>query len=162
MWTAPGDHVLRLSRAEMQKLPLDSVRNIGVANFDMHNLQILMRCPTTHITPAVNQIELHPYRPSQKLLRYCEELGIPCVAFSPLGSRGKPFATEPTILEIAASKGKSLSQVLLMWHLQRKCAVIPSSFNDCDIQSTRICQSRASIRPQTTLLGQRSLHIGCL
>jgi len=50
---------------EMQKLPASGrVKNIGVSNFGIKNLEILLNDPSTKIVPAVNQIELHPNNPS--------------------------------------------------------------------------------------------------
>jgi glycerol 2-dehydrogenase (NADP+) len=51
--------------AEMQKLPESGrVKNIGVSNFAIKNLEKLFADSRTKITPAVNQIELHPNNPS--------------------------------------------------------------------------------------------------
>lgn len=44
---------------EMQKLPATGkVKNIGVSNFAIKNLEKLLNAPTTKIVPAVNQIEV--------------------------------------------------------------------------------------------------------
>jgi glycerol 2-dehydrogenase (NADP+) len=119
----------------MQKLPRDKVRNIGVANFDIHNLEILLGDPSCKTIPAVNQIELHPYNPSPKLVRYCKDNGIQCIGFSPLGSKQSPLSEDTTILAIAEKKGKTAQQVLLMWGLQNGWGVIPSSVHKDRINS---------------------------
>lgn len=66
----------------MEKL-LESgkVRAIGVANFDIINLEILRQ--TCKITPAVNQVELHPYLQQRKLKAYCAANGIHVTGYSP-------------------------------------------------------------------------------
>jgi len=119
----------------MQMLPHDKVRNIGVANFDIHNLEILRGDPSCHTIPAVNQIELHPYNPSTNLVRYCKDNGIQCLGFSPLGSKQSPLSKDTTVLEIAEKKGKTTQQVLLMWGLQNGWGVIPSSVHKDRIDS---------------------------
>lgn len=49
----------------MQKLPESGrVKNIGVSNFAIKNLDKLFADSRFSITPAVNQIELHPNNPS--------------------------------------------------------------------------------------------------
>lgn len=59
---------------EMQKLPeTGKVKNIGVSNFAIKNLEILLKNPDLKITPAVNQIELHPNNPSPKVCGWCGE-----------------------------------------------------------------------------------------
>jgi glycerol 2-dehydrogenase (NADP+) len=51
--------------AELQKLPESGrVKNIGVSNFAIKNLEKLFADSRFKITPAVNQVELHPNNPS--------------------------------------------------------------------------------------------------
>ncbi|TKX19946.1 reductase-like protein [Elsinoe australis] len=113
---------------ELQKLPASGrVKNIGVSNFGIKNFEILLNDPSCKIVPAVNQIELHPNNPSPKLIKYCEEKGIHCTAYSCLGSTNSPLAKDQTLAKIAENKGKTTAQVLLMWGLQRNSSVIPKS-----------------------------------
>ncbi|KKY13028.1 putative aldo keto reductase [Diplodia seriata] len=111
----------------MQKL-LDTgkVRNIGVSNFGIKNMEKLLSAESTKVVPAVNQIELHPANPSPKLLDYLTEKGIHASAYSPLGSTDSPLYTNDTILSIAKAKGKTPQQVLLVWGLQRGVSVLPN------------------------------------
>ena len=112
----------------MQKLPASGrVKNIGVSNFAIKNLEKLLNDPSTKIVPAVNQVELHPNNPSPKLLEYCKEKGIHCTAYSCLGSTDSPLYKDSTLLKMAEAKGKTPQQLLLMWGLQRGTSVIPKS-----------------------------------
>jgi glycerol 2-dehydrogenase (NADP+) len=112
--------------AELEKLPASGrVKNIGVSNFGIKNLEKLL--PGVKITPAVNQIELHPNNPSPKLLDYLKEKNIHATAYSCLGSTNSPLAKDQTLAKIAEAKGKSTAQVLLVWGLQRGTSVIPKS-----------------------------------
>ncbi len=112
----------------MQKLPSSGrVRNIGVSNFAIKNLEKLLNDPSCKTVPAVNQVELHPNNPSPKLVDYCKEKGIHATAYSCLGSTNSPLAKDQTLQKIADAKGKSTAQVLLMWGLQRGTSVIPKS-----------------------------------
>lgn len=79
------------------------------------------------ITPAVNQIELHPGRPSPKLVAYNKSKGIHSTGYSCLGSTDSPLYTNSTLLKIAESKGKTPQQVLLVWGLAKGWSVIPKS-----------------------------------
>ncbi|CRG85151.1 hypothetical protein PISL3812_02276 [Talaromyces islandicus] len=115
---------------EMQKLPATGkVRNIGVSNFGIKNLEILLNAPTTKIVPAVNQIELHPNNPSPKLVAYNTSKGIHSTGYSCLGSTNSPLYKDPTLLQLAEKKGKTPQQVLLVWGLQKGWSVIPKSVN---------------------------------
>jgi diketogulonate reductase-like aldo/keto reductase len=53
---------------------LGKVRSLGVSNFSIKNLDILL--PKINIIPVINQVELHPCLPQERLLEYCAEKGI--------------------------------------------------------------------------------------
>ncbi|KAL4747280.1 hypothetical protein BDW72DRAFT_183123 [Aspergillus terricola var. indicus] len=114
---------------EMQKLPATNVRNIGVSNFGITHLKRLLSHPSCKIVPAVNQVELHPYWPSRKLLQYCRDHEIHCTAYSCLGSTHSPLLEDKVLLEICRRRGKSPQQVLIMWGLQRGTSVVPKTVN---------------------------------
>ena len=88
----------------------------------------------TSVTPAVNQIEVHPYFRQPDVLAANSERGIVSQAWSPIGgitfyrdgSKGSTLE-DPTIVEIADAHGKSPAQVMLRWHLQQGRQVIPKS-----------------------------------
>jgi glycerol 2-dehydrogenase (NADP+) len=99
--------------AELQKLPASGrVKNIGVSNFAIKNLDILLKDPSFKTMPAVNQVELHPNCPSPKLLDYCKENGIHCTAYSCLGSTDSPLYRNQDLIKLAEKKGKTVQQVL--------------------------------------------------
>jgi glycerol 2-dehydrogenase (NADP+) len=97
----------------MQKMPESGrVKNIGVSNFAIKNLEILLNDPTCKTVPAANQIELHPNNPSPKLVEYCKSKGIHCTAYSCLGSTDSPLYKNEQLKEIAKKKGKTVQQIL--------------------------------------------------
>jgi len=112
----------------MQKI-LESgrVKNIGVSNFAIKNLETLLNDPTCKVVPATNQIELHPNNPSPKLVEYCKSKGIHCTAYSCLGSTDSPLYKNEKLKKLAEGKGKTVQQVLLVWGLMRGTDVIPKS-----------------------------------
>ena len=59
------------------------VRSIGVSNFTEAHLAQIIDEPG--VTPAVNQIELHPYFPQAEMRAVNERLGIVTESWSPLG-----------------------------------------------------------------------------
>ena len=100
------------------------VRSIGVSNFTGEHLTRII--DETGVTPAVNQIELHPYFPQREMRRVNEELGIRTESWSPLGKRQAPFSEAP--VRAAAEKyGVSPAQVILRWQVQLGCIPIPKS-----------------------------------
>ena len=99
------------------------VRAIGVSNFQPAHLAQLL--DATGITPAVNQIELHPWLAQHELRRLHNSLGIRTVAWSPLG-RGAVLA-DPVITRIAGDLDRTPAQVILRWHLDQGNVVIPKA-----------------------------------
>jgi 2,5-diketo-D-gluconate reductase A len=99
------------------------VRAIGVSNFQAHHLDRLTA--ETSVTPAVNQIEIHPYWPQDDLRAYDREHGIATEAWSPI-AQGDVLG-DPIIAVIAARIGRTPAQVTLRWHVQRGDIVFPKS-----------------------------------
>ena len=97
--------------------------SIGVSHFHAPHLERLVA--ETGVIPAVNQIELHPRLQQAALRETNRRLGIVTQSWSPLG-QGRSF-DDPVIRAIAARLGRSPAQVILRWHLQIGCSVIPRS-----------------------------------
>jgi 2,5-diketo-D-gluconate reductase A len=99
------------------------VRSIGVSNFEPAHLERVIA--ETGVTPAINQVELHPHFQQAGLRREHERLGILTEAWSPLG-QGLELA-DPVIVEIAQQHGRTPAQTIIRWHLQLGNVVIPKS-----------------------------------
>ncbi|MGO1391997.1 aldo/keto reductase [Agrococcus casei] len=100
------------------------VRTIGVSNFAEQHLRAIIA--DTGVTPAVNQIELHPRFPQPEMLEVHRELGIKTQAWSPLGKRQAPF-DEPAVAAAAEAHGVTPAQAILRWHVQRGVVPMPKS-----------------------------------
>jgi 2,5-diketo-D-gluconate reductase A len=98
-------------------------RSIGVSNFQTAHLERLAR--ETDTTPAVNQIEVHPYFTNETVRAYDVEQGIATEAWSPL-ARGRVLG-DPVVRRIADATGRTPAQVVLRWHIQRGDIVFPKS-----------------------------------
>lgn len=98
-------------------------RSIGVSNFQIHHLQELAR--ETATTPAVNQIEVHPYFANDEVRAYGAEHNVPTEAWSPI-AQGAVLG-DPVVGRIAAGLGKTAAQVVLRWHIERGDIVFPKS-----------------------------------
>lgn len=107
-----------------QKLGL--IRSIGVSNFEPEHLDKII--DETGVTPAINQIEIHPYWVQERMVEADKERGILTEAWSPLG-RGSDALKEAVITELAEKYGKTSAQVILRWHAQRGIIPIPKSRN---------------------------------
>jgi 2,5-diketo-D-gluconate reductase A len=98
-------------------------RSIGVSNFQVAHLQRL--AAEADVTPAVNQIELHPYLLNDEVRGYGEDHGIATEAWSPIAQGG--VLDDPVITGIAQRLDRTPAQVVLRWHLQRTSIVFPKS-----------------------------------
>ncbi|XP_071091066.1 aldo-keto reductase family 1 member B1-like [Haliotis cracherodii] len=111
------------------------VRSIGVANFNLGQMERLLNMSSIRHQPAVLQIEVTPYLTNEELLEFCSAHGITVTGYSPLGgpnmiytpSNAPSLMENPTIVETAKKCDKTPAQILLRWGIQRGYAVIPSS-----------------------------------
>ena len=101
------------------------VTTIGVSNFTEAHIQRLI--DETGVTPAINQVESHPWLPQHDLRAFHAAHGIVTQAWSPLG-RGR-LLEDPTLARIAAAHGVTVAQAIIRWHLQLGGAAIPKSVN---------------------------------
>lgn len=99
------------------------MRSIGVSNFTPEHLTKI--ADATGVTPAVNQVELHPFFPQAALREFHAEHGIVTEAWSPLG-RGE-LLEHPVVAEVAAAHGVSPAQAILRWHVELGSVPIPKS-----------------------------------
>lgn len=124
-WAKPQQGTyLESWRALIELKKQGKVRSIGVSNFPQAQLREIIA--DTGVTPAIHQIELHPYFSQEELRQVHEELGIVTEAWSPLGQGGE-ILKDPVIVEIAGKHGISPAQVVLAWHLAKGIVAIPKS-----------------------------------
>ncbi len=100
------------------------VRSIGVSNFTQAHLERIIA--ETGVTPAVNQIELHPRFPQEQMRAVHERLAIVTEAWSPMGKRRAPL-DEPPVVAAAQRLGVTPGQVILRWHAQIGSLPIPKA-----------------------------------
>jgi len=123
-WPVPSqDRYVETWQAFVEAQQAGLARAVGVSNFQPAHLRRIV--DETGVTPAVNQIELHPYLQQQGLRREHADLGIVTEAWSPL-AQGLVL-DDPAIVAIAAAHGKTAAQVVLRWHIELGTVVFPKS-----------------------------------
>jgi len=124
-WPAPKRGLLYVeSWKAMERLKNEGlVKSIGVCNFHPHHIDEVLKM--AEHPPVMNQIEVHPFLTQDQVIAYNTQHSILTQAWSPL-ARGQVL-DNPLISKIAGEHGKSNSQIVLRWHIQRGTAVIPKS-----------------------------------
>jgi diketogulonate reductase-like aldo/keto reductase len=107
------------------------VKSIGVSNFHAEDLSNVIEL--SFVTPAINQIELHPLLNQAALRAVNDEHGIVTEAYSPLGV-GK-LLENAAVVSVAQAHGKTPAQALIRWSIQLGNVVIPRSANPERIKS---------------------------
>jgi 2,5-diketo-D-gluconate reductase A len=125
-WPAPAqDRYVETWKAFIELQQEGKARAIGVSNFNPAHLARIV--DETGVTPAVNQIELHPYLQQAELRREHAARGIVTEAWSPL-AQGQVL-DDPVINAIAQRHGKTPAQVVIRWQLQLGNVVFPKSMS---------------------------------
>jgi diketogulonate reductase-like aldo/keto reductase len=124
-WPLPGIDVdyVETWKAMEEIYASGRCRAIGVSNFTEHHLHRIFEA--SEVKPAVNQIEVHPYLTNDAVRAFCKEHEIHVEAWSPI-AQGKVL-DDPGVVRVAESVGRTPSQVVLRWHVQRGDIVFPKS-----------------------------------
>ncbi len=123
-WPVPShDRYVETWKAFIELQSQGVVRSIGVSNFQADHLRRIV--DETGVTPAVNQVELHPRLQQAGLRREHEDRGIVTEAWSPLAQGA--VLDDPVITAIAQKHDTTPGQVVIRWHLQLGNVVIPKS-----------------------------------
>lgn len=123
-WPVPSaDRYTESWRALAKLLDEGAVRAIGVSNFLPEHLERLTA--ESEVTPAVNQIEVHPTFQQPATQQAARSRGIAVEAYAPIG-QGTGL-DEPVVRDLAQRHGVMPAQVVLRWHVQRGRIVIPKS-----------------------------------
>lgn len=132
------------------------IKAIGVANFYPDRLVDL--CMNMEITPAVNQIECHPFFQREEDIKIAQEDGVQIEAWGPFAEGGHNIFQHPVLIKIGEKYGKSAAQVVLRWNIQRGVIVIPKSVHENRIrQNIDIWDFELSERDMNEI---RQLNIG--
>jgi 2,5-diketo-D-gluconate reductase A len=139
-WPAPAqDKYVEAWKTLVELQQQGHIKSIGVANFDRVHLERLIN--ETGVTPAVNQIELHPLFQQREWRGYHLRRNIRIAASSPLGPGTASSAwwwthgrstqgtalLDPAITAIAKAHKKTPAQVIIRWHLQEGIILHPKS-----------------------------------
>ena len=112
-------------RAMQELYRQGAVRAIGVSNFSPDRLVDLVE--HNEVTPAVNQIETHPFFQRVDDQALLTERGVQIESWGPLAEGKNNIFSDPVLTAVGAAHGKSVAQVTLRWLIQRGVVAIPKS-----------------------------------
>jgi diketogulonate reductase-like aldo/keto reductase len=131
------ENYMRTWRAMEELVDRGLVRHIGTSNMTIPKLRLLLR--DARIKPAINEMEMHPHFQQTEFFHFLLDHEIQPVAFSPLGSPGRPErdrtpedtspTEDPVIVEIARKRGVHPAVICIKWAVQRGQTPIPFSVN---------------------------------
>ena len=116
------------------------IRSWGVSNFSVRQMEDLFRIPQGDRC-ATNQV---PYSIGDRaierdLLPWCEQHGMPVMAYSPLGGPGASLLRDPTLAQIGAARGCSAAAVALAWTIRSGNVIaIPESGSPAHVKENAV------------------------
>lgn len=119
------------------------IKAIGVCNFLPDRLMDLI--VNSGFTPAVNQIETHPFNQQHETQTFLQENKVQIEAWGPFAEGMNGVFTNEVLAAIGAKYNKTVAQVILRWLTQRGVVAIPkSSRKERMIENIRIFDFRLS------------------
>jgi diketogulonate reductase-like aldo/keto reductase len=101
------------------------IRAIGVANFYPDRIMDLLI--HSEVTPAVNQIETHPFNQQVDTQKFLQDNKVQIESWGPFAEGKNNIFQNELLVSIAGKYKKSVAQVILSWLTQRGIVVIPKS-----------------------------------
>jgi len=101
------------------------VKAIGVANFHPDRMMDLIA--NSGFTPAVNQIETHPFHQQIENQAFLKENNIQTQSWGPFAEGKNNIFNNGLLTSIGMKYNKSVAQVILRWLAQRDIVAIPKS-----------------------------------
>ncbi|MBF0815110.1 aldo/keto reductase [Microbacterium paludicola] len=125
-WPAPAnDNYLNAWQKLIEIRDGGLAKSIGVSNHLVEHLERIVG--DTGVTPAVNQIELHPAYQQREITQWAADHGMFIESWGPLGQGKYDLFGEKAVADAAAAHGKTPAQVVIRWHLERGFIVFPKS-----------------------------------
>ncbi|MFP3590839.1 aldo/keto reductase [Chryseobacterium sp. SIMBA_038] len=101
------------------------VRAIGVSNF--HPDRMIDLIVNSGFTPAINQIETHPFHQQTENQKFLQENNVQIESWGPFAEGKNDIFKNEILVKIAIQYNKSVAQIILRWLTQRGVIVIPKS-----------------------------------
>ena len=101
------------------------IKAIGVANF--HPDRVIDLIINSGFTPAVNQIETHPFHQQIETQQFLTDNNVQIQSWGPFAEGKNDIFNNEMLKTIAVKYNKSVAQIILRWLTQRGIIAIPKS-----------------------------------
>lgn len=101
------------------------IKAIGVSNF--HSDRLIDLIIQNEVTPAVNQVETHPFNQQIESAQFMKENNVQIQSWGPFAEGKNEIFQNDVLVSIAEKYNKSVAQVILRWLTQRGVVAIPKS-----------------------------------
>lgn len=101
------------------------IKAIGVSNFHPDRMMDLII--NSGFTPAVNQVETHPFHQQIEDQKFLQENNVQIESWGPFAEGKNNIFHNEKLLAISAKYNKSVAQVILRWLTHRSIVAIPKS-----------------------------------
>ena len=101
------------------------IKAIGVSNFHPDRLMDLI--VNSGFTPAINQIETHPFHQQLETQQFLQENGVQIQSWGPFAEGKNNIFQNGVLKAIGSMHNKTVAQVILRWLIQRELIAIPKS-----------------------------------
>ena len=139
-WPVSNDHFSDAVAGFERLRAASKIRSWGVSNFSVRQMEDLFRVPQGDRC-ATNQV---PYSIGDRaierdLLPWCEQHGMPVMAYSPLGGPGASLLRDRTLAQIGAARGCSAAAVALAWTIRGGNVIaIPESGSPAHVKENAV------------------------
>jgi diketogulonate reductase-like aldo/keto reductase len=140
-WRNPEDNLTHVVAAFEDLRASGKIRAWGVSNFKVSDMEDLF-CVPSGDRCATNQVRysLNSRRIEGDILLWCEQRGMPVMAYSPLG--GDSLVHDPTLARIGAAHNCSATAVALAWVIRSGNVIaIPESGSAAHVKENAVALS---------------------
>ena len=139
-WPVSNAHFPEMVAGFERLRAASKIHSWGVSNFSVRQMEDLLhipqgdRCATNQVPYSIGDRAIE-----RDLLPWCEQHGMPVMAYSPLGGPGARLLRDPTLAQIGAARGCSAAAVALAWTIRSGNVIaIPESGSPAHVKENAV------------------------
>ena len=144
-WPVPSKQFSGVVAAFEQLRAAEKIRAWGVSNFNVGQMEDLLRVPDGHRC-ATNQVaySINNRQIENDVLPWCKQHNIPVMAYSPLGGDKHLVVGDHTLVQVGTAHGCSAAAIALAWVIRSGNVIaIPESGSPAHVKENAVALSIA-------------------